>query len=311
MSPPFLHPGFSFIPARHNTSSASVAALRPWISLHIIKALLLSTFDRNSNPIYLLGMPRMPAAIDTGPTSPTQYAIPETKHADVDDADLPERPPISPITPTATFAQPKASAVSAVSASPADDVVQPPSGEATFITRPAPLPIGESSNVDAMALKSAISVLQVQKQKSKNDLQTLQQLREAASQNPGYFAEQLMSGNLKHEPSPGNPLQATFESSIDDEDDLDGQPAQESSSQALPKFPTPQNVFRCPPVNWAEYHVVGESLDKIHEDQIRRPPAGEPFREEAREHVVAAPYSPFLDKHPEQSPMQTRRGFKK
>lgn len=84
-----------------------------------------------------------------------------------------------------------------------------------------------------------------------------------------------------------------------------------SGSKFAP-IPTPQNIFRCPPINWAKYHVVGESLDKIHAEQIARPPtsdvvgaiasAGEPVNSDgtavqARNppYVLSAPYSPFQD----------------
>ena len=64
-------------------------------------------------------------------------------------------------------------------------------------------------------------------------------------------------------------------------------------------IPQPQNIVRCPPVNWAKYHLVGESLDKMHNEQKRYPGANEPPRThqgtKAPPHAVAAPYSPFLD----------------
>ncbi|KAL9067567.1 MAG: hypothetical protein Q9157_006771, partial [Trypethelium eluteriae] len=82
----------------------------------------------------------------------------------------------------------------------------------------------------------------------------------------------------------------------------------------FPKLPGMQNIFRCPPVNWAKYHVVGESLDKLHEEQMKRPNEGEPTFDpgvaqgsgsivkgqvdhlgRAPESVVAKPYSMFDD----------------
>lgn len=73
-------------------------------------------------------------------------------------------------------------------------------------------------------------------------------------------------------------------------------------------IPAPQSVVRCPPVNWAQYHVVGEALDKLHEEQRLRPSSGEPQRDEPRRappQVVAAPYRPFVDKLAD-SPIRTR-----
>jgi len=56
---------------------------------------------------------------------------------------------------------------------------------------------------------------------------------------------------------------------------------------------------RTPPVNWAKYHIVGPPLDRMHEEQRRNPTLGELRRDEAErapDHVVAAPYRPFVDK---------------
>ena len=66
-------------------------------------------------------------------------------------------------------------------------------------------------------------------------------------------------------------------------------------------IPSPQNVIRMPPVNWTQYHVVGASLDKLHEEQRKRPVGGQPSRddEERRQrapvHVLAAPFDPWRD----------------
>ena len=71
------------------------------------------------------------------------------------------------------------------------------------------------------------------------------------------------------------------------------------------EIPGSQNIVRMPPVNWAQYHIVGESLDKLHEEQRRRPVGGEVVgeeemrpreRERGEEHVIARPYDPFVDK---------------
>ncbi|KKA26732.1 hypothetical protein TD95_000870 [Thielaviopsis punctulata] len=42
------------------------------------------------------------------------------------------------------------------------------------------------------------------------------------------------------------------------------------------KLPSEQNIVRCPPINWAQYAVVGESLDKLHAEQVKRPNGGVP-----------------------------------
>ncbi|EPE05451.1 hypothetical protein F503_02190 [Ophiostoma piceae UAMH 11346] len=44
----------------------------------------------------------------------------------------------------------------------------------------------------------------------------------------------------------------------------------------LNSLPKPQNVVRMPHINWNKYAVVGEGLEKLHAEQIRRPPVGQP-----------------------------------
>ncbi|KAI0402744.1 hypothetical protein F4802DRAFT_574240 [Xylaria palmicola] len=79
-------------------------------------------------------------------------------------------------------------------------------------------------------------------------------------------------------------------------------------------IPKPQNIVRCPPINWSQYAVVGESLDKLHNEQVLRPAQGAPavltpdgrfeFKggdgggvgKQERYVGVAAPYAPGKDK---------------
>jgi hypothetical protein len=68
------------------------------------------------------------------------------------------------------------------------------------------------------------------------------------------------------------------------------------------KMPSRQRVIRMPAVNWAKYHVVGHALDRLHEEQRRRPTAGEPATiaslnagGRTLDFQVAAPYDPLKD----------------
>ncbi len=213
-----------------------------------------------------------------------------------EDSTSPQRPPVSPITPVTTFVQ----LSTATTTYNTSSLKQP-----DFIERPSPISISESDNPDAVALRAAISVLQVQRDKSKRDLQTLRQLKTGALREPELFVEELLTGKLNHGQDRSNPLRATFEGDSD-EDEMDLTPADTSSFARIPSM---QDVVRCPPVNWAKYHIMGEPLDRMHEEQRRKPNSGETAR---NEHVVAAPYSAFQDKPVEQvHPMQTRRGSKK
>ena len=79
------------------------------------------------------------------------------------------------------------------------------------------------------------------------------------------------------------------------------------------KLPKPQNIVRTPPVNWAQYGVMGESLDKLHAEQRAAPAQGTPLTlgagrtfefkageqpagEQRRLVGIAAPYTPGKDK---------------
>lgn len=62
------------------------------------------------------------------------------------------------------------------------------------------------------------------------------------------------------------------------------------------RIPGPQNVVRMPHVNWEKYHVLSEPLDRMHEQQRKWPGSTAYGQDRGREHAVAAPYSPFLDR---------------
>lgn len=142
---------------------------------------------------------------------------------------------------------------------------------------------------------------------------------------PEGFTQAIVAGEVKKK---GDPL---FSPSQDDDvmdDDEDEQPNQDPSGipsgkdKTWPKLPTPQNVVRCPPINWNQYAVVGESLDKLHADQQARPTEGMPQRlgvdgqlsyggdgqRRSTNLGVAAPYNFGRDKIEK---MSTRKGGKR
>lgn len=78
-------------------------------------------------------------------------------------------------------------------------------------------------------------------------------------------------------------------------------------------LPTPQDVVRMPAINWSKYAVVGESLDKLHREQLAKPTLGTPatlaadgkayeFKggpnpDDGKKSVgIAAPYDPLHEK---------------
>jgi len=99
-------------------------------------------------------------------------------------------------------------------------------------------------------------------------------MKEQAIKDPEAFAQVLTAGVVKKKRDP------LFAPSQEDEDmDADDeQPNQANEGKTWPKLPTPQNIIRCPPINWNQYAVVGESLDKLHADQQSRPTEGMPQR---------------------------------
>ncbi|KAK1972988.1 hypothetical protein LY78DRAFT_649914 [Colletotrichum sublineola] len=230
----------------------------------------------------------------------------------------PARPPISPITPTLPPARlPEPVAPFAADRPVLTHASQPPT--ATAIPPPRPEPIDFESNPDVLALKSAISILQMQSKKAAVDIQALNAAKNAAVENPSAFLADLGAGKVHTQ---GDKLLP--ESDSDSDDDIEGKKARQGAGEggagqgkakADPRpwesLPKPQNVVRCPPINWSQYAVVGESLDKIHSDQIARPSQGAPatlgpngtyeFKGEPGGNQrpftgVAAPYTPGKDR---------------
>lgn len=204
------------------------------------------------------------------------------------------------------------------------------------------MPINESENTDAIALRSAIALLQLQKERSRRDILALEKVRGEALRDPSGFLEALRSGELKGERRGGVLGPTVGGIAVDKEKGVEGGEGErkevpdtqeeedeeikaESSSESedeeggegesrFPALPTPQNIFRCPPINWAKYHISGEPLERMHEEQKVRPTLGEPESNGGRPapYVLAAPYSPLNDQLVGvEHPMQTRKGSKK
>ncbi|GKT55041.1 hypothetical protein ColTof4_08098 [Colletotrichum tofieldiae] len=249
-----------------------------------------------------------------GATNPTAHQTPPRSSR----SSSPARPPISPITPTLPPARlPDPAAPFAADRPVLTHTSQPPTAPA--IPPPRPEPIDFESNPDVLALKSAISILQMQSKKAAADVQALNAAKNAAVENPSAFLADLGAGKVHTQ---GDKLFP--ESDSDSDDETEGKKAdqgageggaEQGKAKAQPQpwesLPKPQNVVRCPPINWSQYAVVGESLDKIHADQIARPSQGAPatlgpngtyeFKGEPggnqRPFIgVAAPYTPGKDR---------------
>lgn len=199
-----------------------------------------------------------------------------------------------------------------------------------------------NENVDVIALESAILLLQRQKQKAEEDIRQLQRIKQEATSKPAEFVQDLASGKVGQGPPPVAPGgEDDDDSEEDDSEDEDeesdeGRDGGQASSSGLgpspmkatgkgkaaapqpppswTTLPTPQDVVRMPAINWSKYAVVGESLDKLHREQVARPTLGTPatavaadgrayeFKggpnpDDGKKSVgIAAPYDPLHDK---------------
>ncbi len=312
----------------------------------------------------------------------------------------PTRPPVSPITPKLEPALlPGSSSNNAASRIPNFALGRPAfthqQPDQVGIVPPPAEPIAFDDNPDVLALKSAISILQLQRARATADMQALNRAKAAALANPGAFVADLATGRVGVE---GDPLmfpgasrnggddedssssedEESDEEDIKEEDSPDTTPRKKGSksgasiphargsktkdadgdvamattdgidtgnggskrkgkqksdmtqteietetkspatapppgSEAWRKLPKPQTVVRCPPINWAQYGVVGESLDKLHAEQVAAPTPGVPatlgpgaYEFKAGDHGagepsarlvgIAAPYTPGKDR---------------
>jgi hypothetical protein len=245
----------------------------------------------------------------------------------------PERPEISPITPIFTprgfhTFESEYTADTTLQSTPTRQGSFP-NGEAhnsqERIQRPAPTAFEEEENADAIALRSAITILQIQRDRCKADIRTLAETKGMAMREPQRFMDNMKSGV-----APSGNVQASkkgqsngmkVETGLEQDEKMDIEMEDEQSdgndsgddlaedtnksASTFPAIPRPQNIVRCPPINWAKYHIVGESLDKLHKEQVARPFQGVPERDgpatpesiggRASVAKVAAPYTPATD----------------
>ena len=175
---------------------------------------------------------------------------------------------------------------------------------------PPPIPVSESDNPDAIALRATLGILQLQRQQALSHLKTLERQKQIAVSDPRAFAAALASGEIKSssDTTLGSPdgnvdvvMHDLDQQGIDiSEHDGKASGANPSLEQSFGNTPGQQRVVRCPPINWAKYHVVGEALDSMHEEQRRQPSSDlsnlEELEDPSVENVIAAPYNPWSDR---------------
>jgi hypothetical protein len=188
----------------------------------------------------------------------------------------------------------------------------------TSIPRPPPKPFSGTSNPDASALRSSISLLQMQKAQALEDIRVLEESKRLAMEDPEAYVEAVRRGDLRPATSTGRvipDLLTNVASESELESAADGQ--QQAADQPRPSFPplpAPQNIVQMPAINWAKYGIVGDALDKMHEEQRTNPTLGEPeimatrsaqptpmdlnqpSNEKAPRHYLAKPYNPLDSK---------------
>ena len=240
----------------------------------------------------------------------------------------PVRPPYSPITPTLH----PASLATSNNGAPKQTSYTHYQPAQTAISQPDPITVTFNNNPDVLATKAALSVLLLQKQNAERDIGALQATKERALADPGEFLGAIRDGEIKSRGDNVFDHSLVISTDDDDNDDHDDNREEEDETKmghkrkqerkAWAKLPIPQHVVRAPPINWNQYAVVGESLNKLHADQKARPTEGVPQRLGPDGHLVAglegqarvadfgdvAPYHPGRDKIEK---MGTRKGGKR
>lgn len=219
-------------------------------------------------------------------TSPLSTPVePQSASRDTpkDGSSSPPRPSFSPVTPTLSHESLAAQETS-------ENKERPAKKEPQWIDEPRPLQLSLDENADAIALRATISLLQMQRQQSLKDIRDLDKIRDAAVEDPRGFADDLRAGKLK------KPMSS--EISFDDVEYEDGDNDEVLGHDDGSKFgqlPNAQNIARCPPIEWAKYHILGQPLNEMHEMQKKNPGvSASDFA--TSEHEITAPYRPFKDK---------------
>lgn len=158
--------------------------------------------------------------------------------------------------------------------------------------------------------------------KAKDDLKTLESIKQLALDDPKHFKTELAAGRLNESRPKLGDIRAILDEEDDDDEDgeegvklgatredegtkspgtdedtkMDITMKESNTGKSFPRIPGPQSVVRMPPVNWDKYGVVGEPLESMHAQQRRWPGSTSSLgHDKGREHTIAAPFSPFLD----------------
>lgn len=152
--------------------------------------------------------------------------------------------------------------------------------------------VSPSQNPDVLALRSALSILQLQRRQSEADLTALALLKKAALEEPDLFLDWLDKSTQHESDISSNTNQARSQTSrlynhnhanlsqSTNTSDTTGPDCERTAfltSQPHPeRLPQPQNIIRMPKINWHKYHVAGGSLERLHTESRLRPLLGNP-----------------------------------
>lgn len=224
--------------------------------------------------------------VKTSPGATPIDIIPPSQRQSKDGSSSPPRPSFSPVTPTGSHEAKK--------------LYEQQAPKWMDQEPPAP-PVSLDENPDVIALRATISLLQMQRQQSLKDIRDLDRIRDLALDDPEAFVAELKSGKLSKPATAAailfDDVEDTDEVEDDKERDDEGPSPAAVDRSRYGRLPNPQNVVRCPPIEWSKYHILGQPLDELHEKQRRYPGVGEKdFARSSRGHEIAAPYRPFTDK---------------
>lgn len=86
----------------------------------------------------------------------------------------------------------------------------------------------------------------------------------------------LKPSAMRLESKPLSPVKGKAKASASAASASDSAAAAASPQPPWVNLPKPQDIARCPAINWAQYAVQGEALDRLHNEQLSRPSLGAP-----------------------------------
>lgn len=126
----------------------------------------------------------------------------------------------------------------------------------TTTTSEVPVPDPGGLSADGIALRSTLRLLMLQRDRANSDIHSLEEMREAALKEPLEFVEFIQNQKAR-----GRGSRTT-----------DKKP----NTFAGKELPKPQEIYKCPNIEWSQYKILGAPLDALHEKHLRRPSPSRP-----------------------------------